>query len=839
MQQELLFERLNGPARVVVLHAESGSGKTVLVANWARQRQAQGLPTPWILIDADSGDSRRFWARVATGIHAVLPEQTGAVLIGVQGGALPTGEAIAAVSSALMAAPNSVTLVIDDLHLVEEAGQAELVALLSRTPWLRLVVTTRRRTIFESAATRLTLGTEVINSADLALSASEIVAIAQTAGVELSVPEAERLRRITRGGALAVRIALAEYRPTDSGSTVSRARERRVNDALSDAAEATLDVFTSDNERQLARRFALSPELDEPLAIEIAGTPTAWEIVESFEARGLGHIEARRAGRAVFTFYALPLAGLRGEGKQLLSAEDSRAIRVRAARRLAAIGDPVDVLRLLLESGLDRSVWGQFVRRMSEIGPDRHNEMVDLLYGLPKERIERDGTLAMVLAVTVSDRVLRSAGRTERLIRAGLAELLARPAPEDVTDRYLLELARFVGHRTLREYPEAREIAHRILRPTVEFETGATARTGDGRTMLYDFSIANLLAGDLQGVIDAAAAITEEAYPAAIPLRSGMTAISHAIRGDMQSAERAAEQLQEAELAPFAGSQACTAWRLTRAHLLFEQGSVLDAFAELDGLRDRLPESEMWPVVLWTSAYTRLVTGAAERGAAELDRHLEQMKRSPLSPEWEERLRAMRADLLLASGTASKAAEAIGGPATTAPVLNTLARIALVMGRPEEALSRLTLLSAQTLRPREAADYHLLVAASQRRLGRIEVAKHALEKALHRIRETRLRSLLSFVSVEDLVLLRPHAPAALWLEPLAQPFSLTALGEALTEREARVLSELVIGDQISQIAERLHVSPNTVKSQLRSVYRKLGVSGREEAIRAAADHGLL
>jgi LuxR family maltose regulon positive regulatory protein len=44
---------------------------------------------------------------------------------------------------------------------------------------------------------------------------------------------------------------------------------------------------------------------------------------------------------------------------------------------------------------------------------------------------------------------------------------------------------------------------------------------------------------------------------------------------------------------------------------------------------------------------------------------------------------------------------------------------------------------------------------------------------------------------------------------------------------------------IDEIAARLYVSRNTVKSQLRTVYRKLGVSSREAALTRAAVLGLL
>lgn len=839
MRQEQLLARLDGPARALVVHAEPGSGKTALAAEWARTRQAAGLPTSWVLIDSEGASPRHFWARIATGLRAVLPEHAGAVLAAVQGGALGVAEATAAIASALVTAPRSLAIVIDGLHSADEAAQAQLVALIGRVPWLRVVVTTRSSTALEAPSNRATLGIDVIDSGDLAMTAAEILALSDAAGGDLTAAEAEGLRRVTRGSALAVRVALTECKPVAPGSGTSRSRVRRISEALSVAATGALDVFVDEEERQIARRFSLSPELDAPLAAEIAESRSAWSLVESFAQRGLGRIELRPRGRSVFTFYALPLAGLRSEAKQYLPPEDRRAVRVRAARRLAALGDPVDVLRLLVEAGLDRSVWGQFVRRLSEITPDRRDEMLDLLYGLSKERIERDGTLAMVLAMVVGDRALRPSGRTERLIRTGLNELLARQMPDTATDRFLLEVARFVGHRVLREYPEARAIAQRLLLGTVEFETAAASRVGASSSLLIDFAVVNLLAGDQQGAIDAATLITDEIYPVLAHRRDALLALSHTIRGDLQSADRALALIPAKAMRGSEGTIEGAAWRLARVHLLLEQGAVLDAFVELDGLRDRLHESELWPATVWTSAYTRLVTGAAERGAAELERGLEGMRRLGLSPSWEERLRAMRADLLLASGAAAKASEAANGSAKSAPMLCTLARIALVVGRPEDALSRLTTLGERSLRPREAAEVHLLLATAQLRLGRTEIAKHALEMALHRIRETRLRSLLSFITVEDLADLRPLAPAKLWLEPLAQPFSLTALGEALTEREARVLSELVVGDQIAQIAERLHVSPNTVKSQLRSVYRKLGVSGREEAIRAAADHGLL
>jgi LuxR family maltose regulon positive regulatory protein len=64
-------------------------------------------------------------------------------------------------------------------------------------------------------------------------------------------------------------------------------------------------------------------------------------------------------------------------------------------------------------------------------------------------------------------------------------------------------------------------------------------------------------------------------------------------------------------------------------------------------------------------------------------------------------------------------------------------------------------------------------------------------------------------------------------------------GEPLSRQELRVLRLLVSGQTYAEMAETLIVSPNTIKTQVSSIYRKLGVSRRAEAIAAAARLPLL
>ena len=64
-------------------------------------------------------------------------------------------------------------------------------------------------------------------------------------------------------------------------------------------------------------------------------------------------------------------------------------------------------------------------------------------------------------------------------------------------------------------------------------------------------------------------------------------------------------------------------------------------------------------------------------------------------------------------------------------------------------------------------------------------------------------------------------------------------GLDLTERERAVLTLMVEGLNNTQIAERLTVSPSTIKSHVSNILTKLGVSSRTEAVTLALRRGLV
>lgn len=60
----------------------------------------------------------------------------------------------------------------------------------------------------------------------------------------------------------------------------------------------------------------------------------------------------------------------------------------------------------------------------------------------------------------------------------------------------------------------------------------------------------------------------------------------------------------------------------------------------------------------------------------------------------------------------------------------------------------------------------------------------------------------------------------------------------LTSSELGVLKEITSDDPLSEIAQRLFISPNTLKTHLKRIYKKLNVGGRSEAVRKAKSLGI-
>lgn len=61
--------------------------------------------------------------------------------------------------------------------------------------------------------------------------------------------------------------------------------------------------------------------------------------------------------------------------------------------------------------------------------------------------------------------------------------------------------------------------------------------------------------------------------------------------------------------------------------------------------------------------------------------------------------------------------------------------------------------------------------------------------------------------------------------------------EGITDRESEILALITQGKSNADVARITYLSPNTVKSYIRSVYRKIGVSSRTQAVLWGIEHG--
>jgi DNA-binding NarL/FixJ family response regulator len=62
-------------------------------------------------------------------------------------------------------------------------------------------------------------------------------------------------------------------------------------------------------------------------------------------------------------------------------------------------------------------------------------------------------------------------------------------------------------------------------------------------------------------------------------------------------------------------------------------------------------------------------------------------------------------------------------------------------------------------------------------------------------------------------------------------------GEGLSDRESEVLALITQGKSNAEVATLTYLSPNTIKSYIRTIYRKIGVASRTQAVLWGVDHG--
>ena len=160
------------------------------------------------------------------------------------------------------------------------------------------------------------------------------------------------------------------------------------------------------------------------------------------------------------------------------------------------------------------------------------------------------------------------------------------------------------------------------------------------------------------------------------------------------------------------------------------------------------------------------------------------------------------------------------------------ARLAMHRGDLKEANRRLT----QAMRARPSSTYALpgLAVGLRLQLAQVYLTLADRTTARHLLRE-----------IDDVLVHRPDLGVLVdrvsaFRDLLASSAQIGATGSSpLSPAELRLLPYLQTHLTIAEIAERLFVSRNTASSEVSSIYRKLGVSSRNEAVEQSTMLGLL
>lgn len=290
-----------------------------------------------------------------------------------------------------------------------------------------------------------------------------------------------------------------------------------------------------------------------------------------------------------------------------------------------------------------------------------------------------------------------------------------------------------------------------------------------------------------------------------------------------------------------------TTGELARAFLAAQDLRLEDAQAALDSAPSADVDRETWAMRLFVESALARASGRARaqlsRVGATLAAQPERTRTTGLNG-W---LTAMAvAELQLAIGDVAAAGRTVGHlpvpdlPASYDPVRVLRAWATLRRGDAQGAI----LLAAPGLAeplssPRITVELLTVVAAANLELGQADQARMHFEAALDLIDSEQLAIVLlrltegerASLLVNQQARLSRRVQSELEAQEGVAPLPKTA---RLSERERVVLRHLMTGATVETIAALEHVSRNTIKTQKRAIYRKLGVTNRDDAIGIAA-----
>jgi LuxR family maltose regulon positive regulatory protein len=772
----------------------------------------------------------------------------------------PTGETpdavLPLVHQGLARLPGRVVLVLDDFHLAEDPGLLDQITWIAGAPSsVSLILLTRVVPLLPLHRLRLTGDLLEIASDDLVFDAAAVDAVARREGLELGEAEVASVLDRTEGWPAGVRLAVLHL--ARGGTTEGFAgTDRSVAEYL--LAEV-LDRST-EQDRDFLRRTSVCELISADLAAAIVPGHNGQALLELLERRN-AFVTALGPERHWFRYHPL----LRDLLEHILRRDHPD--QHREAHRAAAIwladhGEPIAALGHATTVA-DWELFSSIYTRSA--GP--------CLVGPDVARLEPRLRGAVLAGLPT--------GPEDELVRAGLA--LVGGQPEAIAAH--LDRARTAREGEAHPPRAAAAVLHELLTVAACWSDGnAQGIVGASRAALAALDAAEpfpaapayrtiaalnlhhggLWSGDVTGAKQGFAAVLDQDSVRQVDL-----AALHA-RGSLAFAELLTLGLDRAsELASDAiALAAARGWsaqpQVRPAHLALAwvrllRGETAGADATLTAAMAAVPEQLTAAALHVVQAMVAVSRGWPRAAHHAAEQALAMIEGRPVAPFLADELVRLRADLAILDGTLDPATDlAGGGPEPDSPAgAATRARLLLAAGHCSQARELAATVTATgecaTLADLVAlVDAWLVEALAADRAGQVVGATEALQRAVEVARPYQLvRPFLLTGSQRTPLLLRRltdghahHDPFAADLlarggERQRRSLEPAPLREPLTGQELVVLMELPTMQSNSEIASELFVSVNTVKTHLKSLYRKLDVTSRRGAVVRARELGLL
>jgi LuxR family maltose regulon positive regulatory protein len=305
-----------GSARLALVSAPAGSGKTTLIAQalaplgpaprsaeppQAAPRTPPAPPVAWLSLDERDDDLPRFLHALVAALQHVAPG-SGEEALAILDAAQAPDEALAAqvvealVNDLLEALPGPAALVLDDLHLLAApaiyAALELLVDLLP--PAMTVVVAARHDPPLPLARWRVRGELAEVRFGDLRFSPAEAAALIEArTGAPLERPQIEALHRRTEGWAAGLGLLVASLERIASGGERARflAGVERLDRSLYDYLAAEVLERQDPFVRMFLIETAVLQDLTPALCAAVTGRGDAEQILDELYRRNLFLVE--------------------------------------------------------------------------------------------------------------------------------------------------------------------------------------------------------------------------------------------------------------------------------------------------------------------------------------------------------------------------------------------------------------------------------------------------------------------------------------------------------------------------------------------------------------------